>query len=68
VKNSSKRRAHFNFSTHDVSIVFHKLDAPHLLLVTFFSCALVVSRLTTKLISLANSTDFSAPPFEVLRV
>ena len=37
-------RAHFTFSPHDVSIVFHKLDAPHLELVTILSCALVVSR------------------------
>ena len=37
-----KQNAQFNFSTHDVSTVFHKLDAPHLVLVTILSCALVV--------------------------
>ena len=40
----SVRRAHFNFSTDDVEKSFHKLDAPHLALVTILTCALVVSR------------------------
>ena len=41
-RNSSKRRAQFNFSSNDVSKAFGELDAPHLVLVTILSCALVV--------------------------
>ena len=40
----SKRRAHFNFLTQDVSNSFQVFDAPHLALVTILSFALVVSR------------------------
>ena len=36
VAESLKPRAHFTFSTHDVSIVFQNLDAPHLLVLTIF--------------------------------
>ena len=36
------KKAEFSFSRHDFSIVIHKLDAPHLVLVAILSCALVV--------------------------
>ena len=39
----STPRAQFTFSTLDVSQAFHKLDAPHLLVLTICTCALVVS-------------------------
>ena len=37
-----KQNAQFNYSTHDVTEVFHKPGAPHLVLLTPLSCALVV--------------------------
>ena len=36
------KEAQFAFSTHDVSNSFHKLDAPHLVLLATLSFALVV--------------------------
>ena len=36
------KKAQLTFSSNDVSKAFSKLDAPHLVLVTILSCALVV--------------------------
>ena len=55
MRNSSKRRAHFNFSTDDVEKSFYKPDALHLVLVTILSCALVVSCYCRKTSDLAFS-------------
>ena len=58
----SKCRAHFTFSTHDVSTAFHEIDTPHLVLVTILSCALVVEPLDDEVNLTHGVIGFSPPP------
>ena len=56
VAERSTPRAQFTFSTLDVSQIFNKLDAPHLLVLTIVACALVVSS-TRRLASRSTILD-----------